>query len=258
MARSKSRRTSNTRAVAAVVGLTAALGLSTSNADTGSQSDPVRGIVRSLQQAMISTDLQARATKIGFKEGEHFRKGDVLVEFDCRKQHAALAAAEAQRLETTLALDNAEFLKKVQAAGKHETETARARVAKTTADAEGLRAQLDDCVLKAPFDGSVLQMGLQEHETPAGGKPFIGVVADGALEVDLIVSSAWLRWLKPGTEFKFSIDETQTQYAVAVERLGAAVDPISQTVKIAASFKDAPVNVLPGMSGTADFQVPGG
>jgi membrane fusion protein, multidrug efflux system len=220
--------------------------------------DPVRGIVRAVQQAMISTELQARASKINVQEGDGFRKGEVLVEFDCRRQQAQFDAAAALKLEASLVLDNVQFLQKAQAAGKHEMETARARFAKATAESSGLMAQLDDCILEAPFDGRVLHLGLQPHETPAVGKPFIGIIAGGKLEIDLIVASEWTPWLAVGTEFGFTVDETKTQHIAFVERVGAAVDPISQTIKIAATFKNAPIGVLPGMSGTAQFSVPGG
>jgi membrane fusion protein, multidrug efflux system len=38
-----------------------------------------------------------------------------------------------------------------------------------------------------------------------------------------------------------------------VTRIGAAVDPISQTIKLAGMFKRHEFSILPGMSGTAQF-----
>ena len=43
----------------------------------GSSSLPVHGVVRASQQATITTDLAARVSSIGFKEGQRFNKGDV-------------------------------------------------------------------------------------------------------------------------------------------------------------------------------------
>ena len=48
-------------------------------------SSPVRGVVRPQRQATISTDFQASVAATKFKEGDRFRKGDVLIEFDCRR-----------------------------------------------------------------------------------------------------------------------------------------------------------------------------
>jgi membrane fusion protein, multidrug efflux system len=220
--------------------------------------DAVRGIVRAIESAMISTDLQTRVVRIGFQEGERFKKGDLLVQFDCGRQMAGLAGAEAQQLEMQLTLDKYKMLQKAQAVGRNELEISEARVAKAAADTQALRAQLVQCTLVAPFDGRVLELGLHEHETAQPGKPFIGIVAEGGLEIDLIVPSDWARWVKPGFDFAFQVDETQTAHEVSVKRIGAAVDPISQTIKIVATFRVPAENVLPGMSGTAQITRAGG
>lgn len=221
--------------------------------DGGQHADPVRGIVRAVHVAMISTELQARVTAVGFQEGARFKKGDVLFEFDCRRQHAALASAEAQQLEMSLSADNFKTLQRAQAAGRHEIEVSQARLKKASAEADILRSQLSDCVLEAPFDGRVLQQALRTHETPQPGKPFVGIVAEGDLEIDLIVPSHWTRWLTVGESFTFLVDETGTEQPAQVRRIGAAVDPISQTIKIVAAFVSTDASVLPGMSGTARF-----
>lgn len=220
--------------------------------------DAVRGIVRAIEQAMISTDLQTRAVKIAFQEGEHFKKGDVLVEFDCRKQRAEHAAAQAQLLEMTLTLDKFRLLARAQAAGKNEIEISEARVAKATAEADGLKSHLSQCELIAPYNGRVMELSLHPHESPQPGKPFIGIVSEGALEIDLIVPSDWAKWLKVGEKFTFNVDETGTSHEVSAKRIGASVDAISQTLKIVAGFGVNTDSVLPGMSGTAHFRRAGG
>jgi membrane fusion protein, multidrug efflux system len=220
--------------------------------------DAVRGIVRAVEQAQIATDLQTRVAKIGFQEGERFRKGDTIVEFDCRKQRAELAASQAQLLEMTLTLDKYRLLQRAQAAGKNDLEIAEARAAKAAAETEGLRAHLEQCTLVAPYDGRVLELSLHTHESPQSGKPFIAIVADGTLEIDMIVPSDWARWLVVGDTLAFTVDETKSEYEAAVSRIGASVDAISQTIKIAAVFKAPPARVLPGMSGTAAFTRAGG
>jgi membrane fusion protein, multidrug efflux system len=214
---------------------------------------PVRGIVRAVEQASISTELATRVAAVHFREGEVFRLGQKLVEFDCRRQLATLAASEAQQLEMQLGVDKLHLLQRAQSVGRNDLEVSEARLAKAKAEAEALRSQLDQCVVVAPFDGRVLELSLQKHEAAQPGKPFIALVAHGNLEVDLIVPSDWVRWIRPSTAFVFHVDELRRPMAAMVTRIGAAVDPISQTVKIAATFSAAGVDVLPGMSGTAEF-----
>lgn len=213
---------------------------------------PVRGLVRALAQAMISTELQTRVATVALKEGEAFRKGDVLVEFDCRRQRAELAAADAQLQEMKLQLQNNKVLRQAQAVGRHDVDISEARVDKAKAEAEAQRVRLDQCSVVAPFDGAVLDLAIQPHETPQPGKPFIGLIARGALEIDIIAPAGWLRTLGIGSPLAFVVDETATRHRIVVRRIGAAVEPLSQTVKFVAAFEGPAASVLPGMSGTAE------
>ncbi|HRD76201.1 MAG TPA: efflux RND transporter periplasmic adaptor subunit [Hyphomicrobiaceae bacterium] len=214
---------------------------------------PIRGIVRPLQQAMIAADISARIAAIRFREAQGFKKGDRLVEFDCERLEAEAAAADALWRETKLSLESNSYLEKRGAAGRIDVEISRARADKAGSEAAALKARLKQCVIIAPYDGRVAELTINEHEFPSAGKPFISIVATGEFEIDLIVPSHWLKTLTPGATFTFAVDETGQSHAAHVLRIGAAVDPVSQTVKVIATFLEKGRAVLPGMSGTATF-----
>ncbi len=214
---------------------------------------PIRGIVRPLNQAVISVDLPVRVAKLHVREAQAFRKGSVLVAFDCERLSAEHAALAAVHREMQLVLDSNTYLDKRGAIGKVDVEVSRSRVAKAEADAKGLAARLKQCSVVAPYDGRVTELRINEHEIPAGGQPFMSIVDETAFEIDLIVPSVWLRTLMPGARLSFTIDETGRSYQAAVSRIGAAVDPVSQTVKVIAEFAELDDRVLAGMSGTAKF-----
>lgn len=214
-----------------------------------------RGVVRPVNEATISTDLQARVALVGFKEGAAFSAGDTLVEFDCRRHRAELAAADAQKREMELALDNNLVLNEHRAIGKHDVEISRARVDKAKGEADALRARVDDCRIVAPFSGRVAELAIHVHEVPPAGKPFLKIIDDTALEIEIIMPSDALSWLRKDQPLSFVIDELKHAFPAKITRIGAAVDPISQTVKVTARF-DAGADisgVLAGMSGGAEF-----
>lgn len=218
-----------------------------------SQVMQARGVVRPADQAKISVDLVAPLAKIGFREGQQFRKGDVLLEFDCRRQQAELASAMAQQREMAVTLESALFLEKRGAGSRQDSEISRARSERATADVEAIRARLAQCVIVAPYSGHVVDLGIQAHELPAAGKPLLAIVSTGDPEIELIVPSSWLNWLRVGAELKFFIDETRLTHAGTVVRLGAAIDTVSQTIKVYGRFTTPSPEILPGMSGTASF-----
>jgi membrane fusion protein, multidrug efflux system len=226
------------------------------HAEAGSQptESPVRGIVRAVQQASISTDLSVRVSAIHAREGDAFNAGDTLVEFDCRRQIATVAAADAQQLEMQLTVDKNRMLLRTQSVGRNDLDVSEARLSKARAEADALRSQLDQCVVVAPFKGRVLDLNLQVHEASQPGKPFIALIAHERLELDLIVPSHWLQRAAVGTVFSFHVDEVRRAVQATVTRTSPAVDPISQTIKIIAVFSNDQGAVLPGMSGTAEFR----
>lgn len=73
------------------------------------------------------------------------------------------------------------------------------------------------------------------------------------LEVKMIVPSRWLTWLKPGARFSIRIEELGRVYPARVVRLGARIDPLSQTIPLSGEIVGHHEELLPGMSGTAGF-----
>ncbi|MEA1834543.1 efflux RND transporter periplasmic adaptor subunit [Methylobacterium durans] len=217
----------------------------------------VRGVVRALRDASVATDLNGRVVQLPFREGEAFKAGDTLVAFDCDKAMAELRSAKAEDQVNRIAYDNAQQLDRRQAIGRIEVQAAKAKWEKAQAAAEALQVRVRDCRILAPFAGRVAELRIHEHEMSTPGQPLMRIVDAGALEIDLIVPSAWLVWLKPGAPMSVRIDETGLGYGARVVRTAAAVDPVSQTIKITAHFAPGDIGaVLPGMSLDARFDRP--
>lgn len=214
-------------------------------------SAPIRGLVRAVGQAAIAIDFPVRVAELHVREAESFRRGQLLVTFDCKRLRSEHAAAAATAREMRLTLQSQTYLDQRGAAGKLDVEVSRARFDRAEAEAAAIAARLEQCTLIAPFDGRVSELKINEHEIPASGQPFISLVDETRFEIDLLVPSYALRVLQTGTQFRFEVDETGAVHEAAVLRLGAAVDPVSQSIKVIASFKTLDARIVAGMSGTA-------
>jgi membrane fusion protein (multidrug efflux system) len=176
----------------------------------------------------------------------------VLVEFDCARPSAEARAAHAQMMIQAKNVETNVELDKFNSIGTNDLAISRSQFDKAKAEHEALTAQLADCRITAPFNGRVVETVARNHEAVAVSQPLLKVVDTGDMEIDLIVPSAWLQWLKPGSGFEFKVDETGQVYGGQVQRINAAVDPVSKTVKIVGRFKGRGT-ILPGMSGTGHF-----
>ena len=195
----------------------------------------------------------ARVDLVAFKEGEQFFEGDLLIRLDCKRQLAEWEAADAYKREMELALKSARYLFDNNAGSKFKVDTATARLDRAQADLRALTNRLDQCEIRAPYNGLVTNVGIQEHETSTVGKPLLSIISNNDPSLELIVPSNWLTWIKTGRKFDFHVDETQRTHQCSVTRVSASVDSVSQTVKVFAQFTTTPMDVLPGMSGTANF-----
>jgi membrane fusion protein, multidrug efflux system len=211
-----------------------------------------RGLVRAVHEATIAGELQARITQLPLREGEAFRKGDLLIDFDCDRPKAEWKAAEAERLGASAAHENARRLAEYRAAGAHDVQIARAALEKAAASVEVIAVRLRQCRIFAPFDGRIAELPVREHEMPQPGQPLMRIVSDSRLEVDMIVPARWLRWLKGGEAFDFAAEDSEGTVDGTVLRINAAIDPVSQTVKVVGTLKAG--SALPGQGGMVRFR----
>jgi len=214
---------------------------------------PIRGIVRAVKMAEISTDLSARAKALHVRVADTFKQGDILVEFDCEQLAANRDALRATHQAAKVALKSQQRLFARGATGRQELQLAEIEVKKTASDERAVAARIKHCTVAAPFDGRVAALRLREFETPQTGQVFMSLVGVRGYEVDIIVPSRLLSKFTADTHLDLEIDETGLSHRAKVDRVGAAVDPVSQTVRIVAVFSNSESRVLPGMSGTATF-----
>lgn len=212
-----------------------------------------RGVVRAVGEATISSRLSARITELPLREGQSFKAGDLLAAFECDKPQAEARAAAATVQAQTKMVETNEELDKFNAIGKNELLISRAQLDRARADAQALDTLVKECRLTAPFGGRVMERTARAFEVAQIGQPLMRIADTSQLELELIVPSNWLAWLKPGSNFQFKLDETGRTLKATVLRLGAVVDPVSKTVRITGNFAPGMDTVLPGMSGTAAF-----
>jgi membrane fusion protein, multidrug efflux system len=217
--------------------------------------DMARGVIRPVHEATLSSRASARIIAIPLAEGMRFQKGDLLIDFDCERSQAEARAADSAVLVQTKTVETNVELDQFNAIGKNDLLISKAQLAKVIAEAEAMKSQLRDCKLFAPFSGRIVERLAHAHETVSGSQPLLKIVDTEALELDLIVPSAWLQWLAVGSKLQFVIDETGQKVSASVSRLPPTVDPVSKTTRLIGRFEGRPAGkpMLPGMSGTAQF-----
>jgi RND family efflux transporter MFP subunit len=219
--------------------------------------DRIRTLVVAAKDTIISSQMAGRITYLRDQVGSTFGKGQRLAAFDCAEVVGRLQMAQAELDTAQLTLKTKQELLSLQSAG--ETEVALAGIALNKAKAQVAlsRAQVGYCTISAPFNGIVVKAMASPYQSVAQGQPLIEIVSQGTPKAKMNVPSRWLSWLKPGTLFQFTADETGNSHRGKITLINGRVDAVSQTAEVEGFFVSAK-GLKAGMSGYAAFEIPAG
>lgn len=213
----------------------------------------IRAQISPHNETTLSAEQPAKILQLTVRKGEPFKKGQLLVAFDCAVQQAQLQKAQAVAQGAHKTLEVNQRLAKLQSASVLEVELALAKMAEAQAEIAMNRTLLDKCRIEAPYSGRVVDLSAHTHQYLKVGDPIMGILDDSQLEVEAIVPSIWLRWLKTGNKFNLQVEETGKEYQVEIATLGAKIDPVSQSISLVGHILGQHEELLAGMSGKAIF-----
>ena len=197
----------------------------------------------------LAAEIGAKVSRLPVAEGGAFKQGQVLIVFDCSMQAAQLNKAKAALSGADKTYSANKRLAELGSVGKLEMDVSEAEVAKNRAEVSSMGALLSKCSVAAPFAGRVAEQKIREQQYAQPGQALLEILDDSVLELEFIAPSRWLSWLKIGYGFQVQIDETNKSYPAKVLRIGAKVDPVSQSVKLAAAIDGKFPELIAGMSG---------
>jgi len=209
--------------------------------------------VEAIDRATLSSGLSSKVTSVGFRRGQKFQKDDVLIEFSCQQERARSNGARAAYNASKKNYEKNKELLSYDATGKFDVEIAKATMEQALAEYSEQRAVANMCKIIAPYNGSVVSTFINTHETPQPSQPLIEIVNTKLMEVNLIIPSSFIEKLKIGDDFPFELDDIKNIETARIDRIGAIVDPISQTTEVIAVIENPSPKLRPGMGGEGKF-----
>jgi len=204
--------------------------------------------------AVLSAVLDGELSSITVKEGDFFKAGDVLANFNCGIPIAHADAAKADMSAISAEYQSLAKLAERGAIGLTEVAIVEARMHAAEAVFRAAQLELEGCTIRAPFDGYVSEVLASSHEFVQVSQPVLSVVSDVVPTVEIIVPSTWLTWVEIGEEATIFLEALDQRFVISVETLAPVVDPSSRTVKLYAILSEPGEDILPGMSGLVTFK----
>ena len=212
-----------------------------------------RALVVASQQAVLSSELAAKIESIPVKEMQRFKKGDLLIQFDCSLYEAQKDVVSANANSALVKVESDEQMFQMRTIGKYDLELSKSEYEKAKAELLIAELNLKRCKISAPFDGAVEEILVNTFETIQPQVELMKIIQTDVLELEMVVSSEWISWLTIGHPIVVYIDEIQKEFNATVSGIGANVDPVSQTIQLKGTITDASPALLAGMSGRVLF-----
>jgi RND family efflux transporter MFP subunit len=234
------------------------------------------GVLLPPQMATISSYAEGRVDHIDVKVGQPVKKGELLLAFDPRESEQALAAAEsgmkaakaaagaawaeaaaaradAKRNNATIDYHGekislvaggvAETSLHSAAAAAARAGSAGAQIAEAKARVEQLKLQLEHSEFRAPFDGVVTQINVEQGATAHAGQPIVRVVGGQGLRARIAIPEESAGVWQGRRRAQLQLDN-KTYWAI-LDQVSPEVEPTSRTY-----FVEGPLAATPDGCGS--------
>ncbi len=233
------------------------------------------GYVVAQVKAAVASKGTGRLEVLNVEEGDRVKAGEVLaildnsdIRADLDYAKAGLLAARADSVEAAINLNRQLGLIRSDATTQEVVDAAKAAFDRAVANMEVRRASvrsaevaLENTVIRAPFDGTVLTKNADVGEMVApfasasSSKGAVVTIADmSSLEVETDVSEANIYKVTPGQPCEIVLDAYPgVKYPGFVKKIVPTADRSRATVLTKISFKNIDDKVLPEMSARVNF-----
>jgi RND family efflux transporter MFP subunit len=227
------------------------------------------GYVVAQRKAAVASKGTGRLVYLGVVEGDRVKKNQIIARLEDSDVHALLDQAKANlRINEADLKDAQQSLKRQKdllekgLATQADYDAAEARQLRVVANIEmakamvnGAEVSLENTLIRAPFDGTVLAKNADIGEmvvpmaASVGSKSAVVTIADmTSLQVEADVSESNIEHIKPDQPCEITLDAyPEVRYQGYVAKIVPTADRAKATVMVKVAFKSYDNRVLPEM-----------
>jgi membrane fusion protein (multidrug efflux system) len=196
----------------------------------------------------ITSNITEFVRAIHFDDGDTVEKGQLLVELEKAEEEAALKSAKALLEERQAAFTRAQELVQQQALSTATLEEREALLRQIEGQIEGLEAQLQDRVIRAPFDGVLGLRRISPGALVTAGQLITTLDDLSHIKVDFDAPSLFLSALRPGLSIEGQVDAYPDEaFSGEIRTLTSRVDPVTRTIGVRALLPNEENRLRPGL-----------
>jgi len=198
------------------------------------------GTLRALQQAPVVARASGILRKLLVEEGDRVEQDQLMALLEDDQARAELDKAEVDLEVARKEFERAERLRRENLVSAEEFEQKKNALAQARTARELARLRFEWTRVRAPFPGVVTARHLDAGATVSQGQAIFELANVSRLLAEIPVPETIAVKLRPGGEAILEPTALGREVPARIERIGAAVDPETGTVKITLSAKPVP------------------
>jgi membrane fusion protein (multidrug efflux system) len=203
------------------------------------------------------------------RPGAVVRRGEVLATLDCRNASASsqAVAAEARAIDARqrAVADETARMKTLLDGGfidpnsvevkQAESASEEAKLASERAKLSATALEVNDCILRAPFDGEVATRTIDPGAFVRPGTPLVSVIDRNTVRMTLDVPEIDFDIVAPGNTVALHVLATNATFPAAISRRSPAADLDTRTVHIEIDVPDPKREIPVNTTGEVSIEV---
>jgi membrane fusion protein, multidrug efflux system len=259
--------------VAAVVGVTAWVPSSEAKTETNGASERVpqvsvrvlqsetvedqlvlTGSVQPWEEVILSSEVRGKIEWKGVEQGDAVSAGQELYRVDTESIRARLMQAEAQYKLALQELDRIERLAKSGAGTAQSLDSAIANRDVADSSLRMLQIEVAKSVVKAPFDGVVDTVLVDQDEFVDIGTPLLRLVQVYKVKIVFGIPERDIAHFKKGDNVRVRMDATPDQtFEGVIHKIATSADMATHTFQVEVAVENPEGLLKPGMIGRGTF-----
>lgn len=231
------------------------------------------GVAQAGVESKLSFKVPGTIQKVLVRVGDKVRTGQLIAQLDpkdyqlqVQQAEAALTQAEAQARNAGANYDRVRILYENQNASRSQLDAARAgnesaeaAVAAAEKQYELAKLQLSYTKLKAPANGAIATVNIEENENTQPGLPVVILTAGSDIEVKISIPEILISQVKEQSEVTVTFDAIpNSEFKATITEVGVATTGMGTTYPVTATLQSQDDRIRPGMAASVTLNFEAG
>lgn len=213
------------------------------------------GRVESATNLSINSPFSARVERVFVKSGQKVRKGDKLAELYSENVESMLSTAQATMRQAQDGYDRLSQVKDNGSVSELKIVEVQTQLSKAQAMLNSATKAKEDCIVKAPLDGSIAELRIQAGEELSPMQPLFQILDLEELEVSIEVPEKEIGLYEIGAEAQVTVPALgEAMIKGVLKEKGVNASTLTHSYKCRLALKNCPEELRPGMIGKVAFK----